>query len=268
MRRSFYISGAALAVIVATGCGALAWAKVAPTPAPIVVSVTSGVPVFTPRVAVAPIGRTVVFHNANGSALRIETAPHAPAAFNLIVPSDGSARLTLTRPGLYHYYDAVTARIVDYQAANDVVNALPGASHPDLPNQGWLIVPGPGGISSDDRINVPSAHDLFTRRAIVTHVGGSIVIHNHDTDAHNIVTDPADPTGAAFELLGTDGEPAIGGAERRITFTKPGLYHIYCSIHSRVVGRVGQWQVVVPRDSNASGYADRDPMDAWILVLQ
>lgn len=246
----------------------MAWARMAaPPPAPVSLSVTPDVPIFTPRVALAPRGHAIVFHNSTAQDLHLQSTPHDPASFALTVPAGGSARLTLTAPGLYHFYDAVTAHIVDYQAGNDVVDALPGAPNPNLPMQGWLIVPGPGGVPADDRINVPSLHDLLRTKAIVARVGGSIVIHNGDTDAHNIVTDPADPTGAAFELLGTDGEPSIGGAERRITFTKPGLYHIYCSIHSMVMGRVGQWQVVMPRDSNASGYADRDPMEAWILVL-
>lgn len=267
MRRFLSILTVGLGLTAVAAGGALAWTQAAASAAPVTISVTSAVPVFTPRVALAPGGRAIVFHNATDRDMQVQSTPHDPASFNITVPAGGSAHLTLTTPGLYHFYDAATAHIVDYQAGNDVVNALSGAPNPNLPNQGWLIVPAPGGVPRDDGLHVPSLHDLFQRMAVVVHVGGSVVIHNFDTDAHNIVTDPADPTGAAFELLGTDGEPAIRGAERRVTFTQPGLYHIYCSIHSRVVGTVGGWQVVVPRDSVASGYPDRDPMEAWILVL-
>lgn len=267
MSRFLAILALALGIAAVVGGGAFAWTQAQASAAPIAISVTSDVPVFTPRVALASIGRTIVFRNSTDREMQVQSAPHDPASFNLTVPAGGSAHLTLTTPGLYHFYDAATAHIVDYQADNDVIDALPGAPNMNLPNQGWVIVPGPGGVPNDNAIHVPSLHDLFQHMAVVVHVGGSVVIHNFDTDAHNIVTDPADPTGAAFELLGTNGEPTIHGAERRITFTRPGLYHIYCSIHSKTMGTVGGWQVVMPRDSNASGYSDRDPMEAWILVL-
>jgi len=267
MSRFLAILAVGLGLTAAAGGGALVWTRAAASAAPVTIGVTSAVPVFTPRVALAPGGRAVVFHNATDQDMHVRSTPHDPASFNVTVPAGGSANLTLTTPGLYHFYDAATAHIVDYQAGNDVVNALPGAANPNLPDQGWLIVPGPGGVPQDDGIHVPSVHDLFQRMAVVVPVGGSVVIHNSDTDAHNIVTDPADPTGAAFEILGMSGEPTIRGAERRMTFTQPGLYHIYCSIHSMVMGTVGGWQVVMPRDATASGYPDRDPMEAWILVL-
>ena len=101
----------------------------------------------------------------------------------------------------------------------------------------------------------------------VANVGGTLTIHNHDSDAHNIVSDPADPTGAAFELFGTDDEPTALGAARSITFSAPGLYHLYCSMHTKVAGHAGAWQVVTPSDAQASGYADHNPMDAWVLVV-
>lgn len=244
------------------------WAHVqATTTAPTTVTVSAATPVFTPRVALAQPGQAVVFTNSSDQDLHVRTTPHNPASFQIDVPAGGSARLTLTRPGLYHFYDAATAHVIDYQADNDVVHTLPGAPDAVLPDQGWLFVPGPGGVPADQRIMVPSSHDLMAPRVAVVRVGGSVLFHNHDTDAHNLVTDPADPAGAAFELLGTDGEPALGGAERRITFTVPGLYHVYCSIHARIVGRVGGWQVVVPRDTDATGFADGDPMESWVLVL-
>ena len=246
----------------------LTWAHVqAKTEAPLTVTVSAATPVFTPRVALAQPGQTVVIANSSGQDLQVRTTPHNPASFQIDVPAGGSARLTLTTPGLYHFYDAATAQVIDYQAGNDVVHALPGAPDAALPDQGWLFVPGGGGVPTDQRIMVPSSHDLLAPRVAVVRVGGSVLFHNHDTDAHNLVTDPADPAGAAFELLGTDGEPALGGAERRVTFTAPGLYHVYCSIHARIVGHAGGWQVVVPRDDNATGFADGDPMESWILVL-
>ncbi len=231
------------------------------------VTISADVPAFTPRVVLAQVGQIVQFSNTTARDVDLVGTPHNPAPFHLTLPSGGTVSLTLSRPGLYHYYDAAEAHVVDFQAGSDVVRARPDAPDPNLTAQGWIIVPGPGGVPADARIDVPALHDLFDPQATAVRVGGSVVIHNHDTDAHNIVTDPADPAGAAFELLGTDGEPTIGGAERRVTFTRPGLYHFYCSIHTRVAGMSAPMQMVVPRDSNASGYADGEPMETWVLVL-
>jgi len=30
---------------------------------------------------------------------------------------------------------------------------------------------------------------------------------------------------------------------------------------------VGGWQMVMPRDKHATGYADGNPMEAWFLVV-
>ncbi len=235
--------------------------------APVGLAVTADVPVLSPRVALAQPQQAIVFTNTTAQDLEIQTTPHSPAQARLTVPAGGTARLTLTTPGLYHFYDAATAHVIDYAAATDVLHTLPNAPIPDLPDQGWVVVPGPGGVPVNESIDVPAQNDLMAPRVGAVRVGGSIILHNHDTDPHNMVTDPADPTGAAFELLGTDGEPSIHGAERRITFSEPGLYHVYCSIHSHVMTTVGGWQMVMPRDSHATGYADGNPMEAWFLVV-
>lgn len=260
-------AAAGLALVVAGALLSAAWAHAAAAPErAVTVAVSADNPIVGPRVVLAQHGQQIVFTNHASQDLRLVSTPHDPAQFALTVPSNGTARLTLTKPGTYHYYDANTAHVIDYQAAGDVVHTLPSAPNPDLPDQGWIIVPGRAGVPYDVYINVPAAHDLMAPDAIAVRVGGSVTIHNYDSDAHNLVTDPADPTGAAFELLGTDGEPSIHGAERRITFTKAGLYHVYCSIHAKMVGREGKWQVVIPRDNTATGYADMEPMEAWILV--
>ena len=257
-----------LAVLIPLTAISLVWLHPGVTQAaPITIQVSAATPAFTPRVALAKPGQSIEFTNAMAQTLQLTAAPHDPAQFSLSVPSGGSASLTLTTPGLYHYFDGSTAHVIDYQADNDVVNSLPNAPSQDLPLQGWIYVPGNAGIPYDSAIHVPALHDLMSPHAAVIHVGGSVLLHNGDSDAHNMVTDPNDPTGAAFEVLGTVGEPGIGGATRQVTFTAPGLYHIYCSIHTRVIGQMGSWNVVVPRDDSASGYPDRDPMEAWILVV-
>lgn len=262
------VAAVILLLVLAGGLGAWRVAAQATAAATIAIAVSTDVPAFTPRLVLAKPGQVISFTNHMNQTVEIESTRHAPQGEHFSVPSGGTVRFSLTVPGLYHFYDAVTARVIAYVGENDVVNALPGAPNANLPTQGWIYVPGPQGVPLHSFIHVPTGNDLLAVPAAAVQVGGSVSFHNQDTDAHNLVTDPADPSGIAFELLGTDGEPSIHGAIRRITFTAPGLYHIYCSIHTMVMGQVGGYQVVMPRDSSASGYADRDPMEAWVLAVQ
>lgn len=246
---------------------AIAWVLAAsPAKPAITLTVTPDAPVITPRVSLMAPGRTILFTNTTAQDLLLQTTPHSPAQAHVTVPAGGTARLTLSTQGLYHFYDAATAHVVDFAAQTDVVRPLPGAPDAYVPIEGWVDVA--SSAPASEFIDVPANNDLMSPRVGVVRVGGSVTIHNHDSDPHNLVTDPADPTGAAFELLGTDGEPAIHGAERRITFSAPGLYHVYCSIHAKQVQTVGGWVVVTPRDKNATGFPEGNPMEAWFLVVQ
>jgi len=255
-------------LVLAGGLGAWRVSALATSAATVSITVSPTVPAFTPRLVLAQPGQPIEFTNQTNQTVELSGTPHAPRAVHYSVPSGGTVRFSLTTPGLYHFYDAATARVIAYIGDNDVVNSRPGALNANLPSQGWIFVPGPAGVPLNAFIHVPKGNDLLAVPAAVVQVGGSVSFHNQDTDAHNLVTDPADPSGVAFELLGTDGEPSIHGAIRRISFTAPGLYHIYCSIHTMVMGQVGNWQVVMPRDSSASGFVDRNPMEAWVLVVQ
>jgi hypothetical protein len=53
---------------------------------------------------------------------------------------------------------------------------------------------------------------------------------------------------------------------------QPGIYHVYCTFHARVVGKRDGWRVLVPlRDPTAyetsADYRDHNTMEAWIVVL-
>jgi plastocyanin len=255
-------------LVLAGGLGAWRVAAQANATPTVAITVSTDVPAFTPRLVLAKPGQQISFTNHMNSTVELDTTRHAPQVERFSVPSGGTVQFSLARPGLYHFYDAASAHVIAYVGENDVVNALPGAPNANLPSQGWMYVPDPQGVPLNSFIHVPTGNDLLAVPAAVVQVGGSVSFHNQDTDAHNLVTDPADPAGVAFELLGTDGEPSIHGAIRRITFTAPGLYHIYCSIHTMVMGQVGGYQVVMPRDSSASGYTDRNPMEAWVLAVQ
>jgi len=224
--------------------------------------VSGAAPSFSPPAAIVRPGARVTFVNKLDTPLMLKTAARSPAAFLARVAGHGRATVLLRRPGLYHYYDAATARSTHVVASYDVVVSLAGGSV--TPRQGWIIVLGRlPGLRQD--VIVPEKKDLFTPKALVATVGSSIVVSNHDSDAHNFVVDPASPAGAAFIINGTQDEPPRGW-HRTLVVQRPGLYHFYCALHTRQVGTANGWRVVVPRRI-ASGYRDHNPMEAWVVVL-
>lgn len=216
---------------------------------------------FAPRVAVIAAGGSVTFDDTINTPVDIHAAPQSPATFRLHLNPDEHHTIRLSRPGLYHYYDALTAHPVGVVDNNEVLNATGGVG---APREGWIaVVPGPPGLQA--QLTVPRNQDLFTPKALVTIVGSTVVVSNHDADAHNFVIDPGSPSGAAFIIDGTDREPPSGW-QRDLIVQQPGLYHLYCTMHTKVVGTVDGWHLVVPRRA-ASGFHDHNPMEAWIIAL-
>jgi plastocyanin len=234
---------------------------VAPVGHSLSISLSMSINNFEPRAGVIVSGGTATFSNNSDTPLVIRTAARAPQSFALRVGPDGRATIRLVRPGLYHYYDALTSHLGPVVANNQVVTSAAGSSSP---REGWLavITRAPAAAST---LTVPRGQDLFSPKLIVAVVGDTIVVANHDEDAHNFVVDPASPTGAAFVLDGTQNEPPSGW-KRVLVLRTAGLYHIYCTFHTRVVGTQDGWHVVVPRPK-ASGYHSHNPMEAWIVVL-
>jgi plastocyanin len=216
---------------------------------------------FEPRAGVLVSSGIVTFRNALDSPLLIRTATLAPQAFAVRIGPHQRARVRLGRPGLYHYYDALTSRAGRVVANNQVITS---AARLDPPREGWVAVV-PRAPTSSGVLTVPSNQDLFTPKLVVTVVGDTVVVANHDADAHNFVVDPASPMGAAFIVDGTQNEPPDGW-ERALVLREAGLYHVYCTFHTRVVAVKDGWHIVVPRPQ-ASGYHDHNPMDAWIVAL-
>jgi len=230
-------------------------------PAVSVIAISGKAGNFAPRVAAAVLGGRVVLHNSLHRTVHLVSAALSPSDFSVVIKPGKSAVLRLMRPGLYHYYDAVAAHPLAVVAGNQVVVSRQGSG---IVPEGWLAVL-PKMPASVGHLSIPAGQDLFSPKAIVTIVGASVVISNHDADAHNFVVDPASPAGAAFLIEGTDTEPHSGW-KRILTVQRPGLYHVYCTLHTRVVGVVDGWHVVVPR-SYASGFRQHNAMDAWIVAL-
>lgn len=226
------------------------------------VSLTGDQGNFRPRATVLVIDSSITFANRSNHLIEVRSAALSPSPFDIRLPARGSATIRLHRPGLYHYYDAATAHPTRAVAGNEIVVATDRSNR--MPREGWIaIVPGPPGMEA--RLTIPRAQDLFAPKVLVTVVGASVIVSNHDSDAHNFLIDPASPAGGAFLIDGTAQEPPSGW-QRVLTMQQSGLYHVYCSMHTRVTGTVDGWRVVQPR-STASGFHDRNPMEAWIIAL-
>jgi plastocyanin len=216
---------------------------------------------FSPEVAAVVSGSRVRIINALATPVDVRTTSLAPAQFNLWLAAHAQAYVRLDRPGLYQYYDALSAAPRRIEAGNTVFRAR---SKSVSPHQGWIAVVG-NVPSLQEQLSVPANHDLFSPKVLVAEVGSTIVVTNHDNESHNFVVDPASPAGAAFIVAGSDTEGPTGW-RRVLVVQQAGLYHVYCTLHTRLVGLRDGWQVVVPR-MTASGFADNDPMEAWIIVL-
>jgi plastocyanin len=163
--------------------------------------------------------------------------------------------------GLYHYYNALTTRPLTVVANNEV---LANRVKSRLPSEGWIVVlPTAPGLEA--HLNVPIGEGVFAPKALVTVVGATVVVANHDSIDHNFVIDPASPSGAAFVVGGTD-PSTPSGWQRALVIQEPGLYHVYCTLHTRVIGVVDGWHIVVPNEF-ASGFPNGNAMEAWIIAL-
>lgn len=236
-------------------------AAAVPAPRAAAIVLDPGPLAFQPQVTAVVTGSRVTFTNQLTRPIRLCATALSPASFHLTLAPHAHGAILLSRPGLYQYFDALSAHPRAAVAGNTVLVNNHGTG---TVAQGWIAVidtiPGLRG-----QLVVPRGQDLFTPKVVMAVVGSTIVVANHDTDTHNFVIDPASPAGAAFVVTGTDGEPPAGW-QRSLVVQQQGLYHVYCTLHTQVVGSQGGWRVLVPR-STASGYADHDPMEAWIIVL-
>ena len=98
-------------------------------------------------------------------------------------------------------------------------------------SQGWAANAHSG--SEVHQVSIPE-EDRFTPYALTIHTGESVQWVNKDTDDHTVVSD--DQT-IKSKALDTDDTFSF-------TFTTPGTYEYFCSLHPHMVGTV----VVEPAD--------------------
>ena len=109
----------------------------------------------------------------------------------------------------------------------------PGTRTTDLANAVVWLEPADGAPVSggaDGRGQIAMESRTFVPRVQVVRVGGSVEFPNHDPFRHNVFS----KSGPGEFDLGLYGR----GDSRAMTANRPGIYPIFCNIHSRMVAHV------------------------------
>ena len=253
-------------------------------PRTVYVTITPHDTSFNPPAAALFTGGRVTFVNRLSRLIVVRATAAAPVRFSLIIRPHAQATVTLTHPGLYHYYESRSAHPLpptedseysrpsaedseysDPTPYTDPSDVIVGDRASSLPREGWIDV-----LSTVPTLKqtllIPNGHALFVPKVVVTLAGGTVMVANHDAEPHNFVVDPSSPTGAAFMIDGARDVPTQG-AQRALVLQQPGLYHVYCTLHAEVVDMMGGWHRVMQRPHMREWVDVDNPMEAWIIVL-
>jgi plastocyanin len=235
---------------------------------PNTVTMLHGEDVFDPFILPVQPGVTITFYNADTIAHIMKTTPEQSSylnrtAFDLTVAPGKSVTLSLTQPGLYHYYDTSVAT---WSTSYQRVAPDKGVPRYPMDMEGVIWVQGSIAGLPDTALNsVVHLRDWVANNFVAVRTGGTVTWHNYDTDAHFFQTvlgwdAPINPTEVGIsKLLGSDGAPP-DGESKSITFTQPGLYYYFCFTHALVDPVL----LRVYARSYASEYPI--PMEGFVLV--
>ena len=238
-------------------------------PAPLTtVTLPKGQEIFTPFILPVHLNTTVTWKNNDTVNHTILSTPDQSSFLNvnaitLSVAAGQSVKFTFTRPGLYHYYDNTMAT---WNKTTSRVAANKGVPNFPLAMDGVIWVQGSINFLPSAATNhIPASHDDFATEFTAINSGGTLSIHNFDTDPHFVaeVPDLAAPLNPAElginRIGGTDDVP--GGETITLFFTTPGLYYYYCPNHA-VIDKA--WHRAAAFKA-ASEYPI--PMEGFVLVV-
>ncbi len=238
-------------------------------PAPLTtVTIPKGQGIFAPFILPVQLNTTVTWKNNDTVTHTILSTPNQSSFLNvnaitLNVTAGQSVKFTFTKPGLYHYYDNTMAT---WNAATSRVAANKGVPNYPLAMDGVIWVQGSINFLPSAATNhIPAGHDDFANEFTAINSGGTLSIHNFDTDPHFLaeVPDlpaPINPAELGINRIGgTDDVP--GGETITLFFTAPGLYYYYCPNHAVVEQSWHQTSAF----KAASEYPI--PMEDFVLVI-
>jgi plastocyanin len=239
------------------------------TPHTASVSIPKGQQLFVPFILVVQPNTVVTWQNSDTVSHTIMTTWDQstflnPQAFSLVATAGQKASFTFTRPGVYDYFDNTHAKWID---GDQRVRANTGVPNFPLAMEGIVWVQGhiPDLPSSATNV-IPKGKDDFATDFIAIRSGSRVTWHNGDTDKHSIslVYGWSAPINAAdlgpYQINGTESAPPSGGSTT-VTFTTPGLYYYYCSVHADV--NTIWHRVQAHKDASEAPI----PMEGFVLVV-
>ncbi len=240
------------------------------TPSPHTASVTlpQGQDLFSPFLLAVEPNTMVTWQNNDTASHTIMTTGDQssflnPEPFSLTVAAGHTASFTLTKPGIYDYFDNTQAK---WDTTDHRVAANKGVPNFPLAMEGVIWVQGPLSGLPSTATNVIPGKDDFTTDFIAITQGGTVSWHNSDTDVHYVGlvvgwSTPINPVDMGDnKLKGTHDAPPQGET-KTITYTTPGLYYYYCRVHA---DPNSQWH-------RAQAHKDASefpiPMEGFVLVV-
>lgn len=205
---------------------------------------------FAPFAQTVSVGDTVTWQNKDTDLHTVVSVPaNAPDALNLTVKPGNSATFTFAKPGLYWYYCNLHAT---WDPDSGQVKALPTVDNPAEPMEGTILVLGTGQASAPAPVVAPG--DTFTPFVTTVTTGSTVSWQNKDTDLHTVTSVPGNaPAPISFNLK--------AGSSASMTFTEPGLYWFYCTLHATWDADSGQVE------ANSTSDEPSEPMMGVIAVL-
>jgi plastocyanin len=206
------------------------------------VTIPHGEDIFDPFILPVQPSVTMTWHNADTVAHTMVTTPEQnaflnPQTFSLNVAPGQDATLTLTKPGVYYYYDQNEG---SWSASYQRVMPNKGLPKYPIAMEGIIWVQGSiPNLPASVQNSVVHLRDEIATFVVAVRTGGTVSWQNHDTDPHYFMTvlgwdAPINPVEVGLDnLLGEDAMPP-DGQTKSITFTKPGLYYYFCFTHATV----------------------------------
>lgn len=213
--------GSSNATNASTSTKAAAGAAAQPAVAPTTVAVTVPGDYYSPAYLSIAEGTTVTWHNTDSDLHNVATAPgFAPATFDINLPPGSTESYTFTKPGLYVVY---CKDHVGWDTTTGLPKAVQGTDVYPEAMAGVIAVSGPGAaIAASSQVTVPG--DYYSPAYLTIKQGTTLTWNNTDADLHNVATAPG-LAPAAFDIN------LPPGTTQSYTFTKPGLYVVYCRDH-------------------------------------
>jgi plastocyanin len=235
----------------------------------------AGDTVFVPNVVTISAGDSVTFNWVNG----VHDARNAATDQIYLPLSTGTASqaTTFSTAGTYYFYCSIHAKPADATDANvasgakmvgkvvvqGATTATATATTPTSTATSTPTTATPTATATATATptstpvppnTVAMPGDYFSPAALTVNSGDTVTFKNQDSDPHTITSVPGSSPGGLNLTL----KP---GDSQQYSFSTPGLYWYYCTVHAKFDAATGQVAALSTVDNPS------EPMEGFILVL-